>query len=304
MIPEELSPEMMREAEAEFRQVVDWFYPVRRNRKMTKAEFEKEYRRISQEQFVTLALEPLLPLRDTVDRSMLVVTLSDAMGRRRYRVKLGDVKVTVPRNLQRIFDGFDRKVADVLLPLLDETLADDKSTEEERGPVPVDPSSVRRLLLEAAFLRLFTAIEVFLQDTLMQALGKQARMEAFSRNVRDEDIPTKWPDGTKIRAVDYAFRWNEVVLSMLRFPYHEFEGRVSHRFKACFGFDLKSFKGLKRLVYFRNMRNRLVHRGSVRLGLPLVEVSRDHVLELARLAYQLAGYIERNKPKDMAQTAG
>ena len=71
---------------------------------------------------------------------------------------------------------------------------------------------------------------------------------------------------------------------------------MSYRFRACFGFELKSFHGLKRLAYFRNLRNRLVHRGSVRLGLPLVEITRKHVFELAHLAYQLADYVESHKP--------
>ena len=63
MIPEELSTAMVREAEKEFRRVVGYLYPLRRDRQLTKAEFEKQYRKASEEHFVVLAAEPLLPLR-------------------------------------------------------------------------------------------------------------------------------------------------------------------------------------------------------------------------------------------------
>ena len=297
MIPEELSREMMREAETEFQQVVDFLFPLRRNKKLTRKAFEKEYRTLSIEQFAPMAGEPLLPLRDSVDRSMMVVALIDVLEKKTFRVNLRNVKVSVPRKLQRVFNRFDKKVEELLLALLDESEASSKLAQEQEEPVKVEPGSVRKLLLQAAFLRLFTAIEVYLEDTLTKALGTAESLVAFSRNLRDNDVPTRWPDGKKIRPVDYALRWNEIVGLILRFPYHEFEGRVSYRFRACFGFELKSFHGLKRLAYFRNLRNRLVHRGSVRLGLPLVEITRKHVLELAHLAYQLADYVEGHKPK-------
>ena len=294
MIPEELSPAMVREAEKEFRRVVGYLYPLRRDRQLTKVEFEKQYRKASEEHFVVLAAEPLLPLGDTVERALVIVALARLLRRKTFKVRPSHVDVAVPRSLRKKFNQFERQIEGVLLTLLDESRAGKEIDESES--VKVDPVSIQSLLFQAAFLRLFTGIEAYLQDTLVQGLAGRERALEFSRNLRDEDIPTRWPDGKKIRAIDYAFRWNEILQVILRFPYHEFEGRVSYRFKACFGFDLKGFGGLDRLIYFRNMRNRLVHRGSTRLGLPLVEITESHVLELAKLAYQLAVYVEERKP--------
>ena len=88
MIPEELSSEMMREVETEFQQVVDLLFPLRRNKKLTRKAFEKEYRTLSMEQFAPMAGEPLLPLRDSVDRSMMVVALIDVLEQKTFRVNL------------------------------------------------------------------------------------------------------------------------------------------------------------------------------------------------------------------------
>lgn len=296
MASETSSQEWIRESEKEFRQQVGALYPFRRKRRQTRAAFEKSYRILIEKQFPDLFADPLLALQYALESSVLIVALSSIMENRRFSVAERDLQTAVPRGLQRLFDQRARNVMSLIGTLIDVDRADREEEPAEQS-LRVKGSQVKRLLIQTALLRLFTAIEVYLQETLVQALSQPEGLAEFSKNVDDEDVPAKWPDGRRIRKSEYASRWGDIVTLMLRFPYHEFEGRVSYRYRACFGFDLRKFRQLRRLIHYRDIRHRLVHQGSMRLGVPLVEVSAENVLELAGVAYNLADFVERSRPR-------
>ncbi len=167
----------------------------------------------------------------------------------------------------------------------------------------VPGQDLTRLLLRATFLNLFTSLEVYLQDTLTQAIFASREVFArYSEKLDDDDIPTNLK-GKSLRKWDYVSRWPEVIQQSLRFPYHEFETRVNFRYRAAFGVEIVKFPKLNRLAHFREVRHELVHRGGARLGVPLVSIRERDVIELAHLVYDLASFVETHRRESVAVAA-
>lgn len=294
MVPAETPTEATIEAKRQLRAQVNALFPYRRNRALNKSQFAEEYRELLEKQLAPqVAADPLLALQDAVQTSLTVLALAMAVEKRGFSIRSDSGNVRAPRGLQKLLDDRERRFERLFGQLIDiPELEKSGSHSEESGNVKIEARQVKRLFLHSAFLRVFTAIEVYLQDSLVRALADPKAFRRFSSQIPEDDIPTRWEDGSRIRKFEYATRWNDVITAVLRFPYHDFEGKVSHRYRDCFGFDLVKFKGLKRLVHFRNIRNVLVHQGSTRLGMPLVEIAESDVTEIVRLGLQLADFIE------------
>lgn len=293
--------EVRRESEKQMHFLARQLYPLRLKKELGRGEFEKQLRRLLEEKAADIFLDPLLGLQTVLETVLTIVELAEAVERRKFRVRAGRIVLAYPPGLQRVAKTRGDSYRDLFRPLVETSNMEQGAAEDETtGPGALKGTDVKKLLLQYAFLRLFTGIEVFLQDTLVRALRDRDVWTHFSEGIRDEDVPTRWDDGRRITKFDYARRWQDVMTLLLRFPYHDFEGKVSHRYRAAFGFDLKRFPDLDRLVHYREFRNTLVHKGSARLGVPLVEVSEQNVIELARVTLRLAEYVETRVPQPKA----
>ena len=296
-MPAAIPSEATIEAEKQLRAQVKALFPYRRNRDFNKSQFAAAYRELLEKQLAPqVAADPLMALQDAVQTSLTVLALAMAVEKRGFSIPSDSANVRVPRGLQRMLDDREERFERLFGQLIDLPELEEKESEPEGSEkVKVEGRQVKRLFLQSAFLRMFTAIEVYLQDSLVQALTDAKTFRKFSSRISEEDIPTRWDNGSKIRKFEYASRWNEVIAIVLKFPYHDFEGKVSYRYRDCFEFDLVKFKGLKRLVRFRDIRHVLVHQGSTRLGMPLVDIGEKDVLELVGLGLQLADYVESRR---------
>ncbi len=294
MISKRRQRELERQSEKTLREIVRGLYSFRRNLQMTRVEFRGRLL----ESFKALGAEalkdPVLALADAVNRALTLVALADAIRRQKFTPHTKPLKLQVPPTIRRAFVENQRRTEKTLADLL-RPEAFEEEGDEEGAEVP--GMALQGAILESAFLRIFTGVETYLQDTLGYALNDPARREAFLKALEDDDMPTRWADGTRIRRSEYALRMGEVMGLMLKFPYHDFAGRVGKFYRYCFGFDLTDFVGLARLIQHREVRHALVHRGAVRMGLPLVDITKGDVIELGNLAYRLVDYVERRKPR-------
>lgn len=298
MIPAGTRKEIERESNRQFRTQVRIFYPLRLDRSLSKPEFAAKYREMLEKSLAPLVADPLIAFQQSVNTSLMILAVARRVSRKAYSVSARSTQVQFPPRIAKEFVRSELRILKMYGQIVDTSDGGQPGPRHlESRVVKVEGKQVGRLMIQSAFLRAFTAIEVYLQDTLAQALQNPQTWTRFSESVRDEDIPTHWEDGSRIRKFGYACRWTDVTTQLLKFPYHEFEGRVSHRFKACFGFDLKSFKQLGQLVHYRNLRHVLVHQGSVRLGIPLVDISEHDVKDLIRTGLNLADYVEARKPR-------
>ncbi|SRR6266699_587375 len=289
----EMQEETKQESEKALEQQARELYPRRQDRSLSQDQFHAAWRKLVEANALFFFNDPILVLEDSISSALSTIEFARAMKNRKFRVTMGKIKFSMPPGLARVAKEHNKQYAKIFETLI---------KLEEREPEPTRPtridvlgSELTSFLLRSTFLNVFTSIEVYLQDTLAVAISSSRDVfEAYSKNMDDDDIPTKLK-GKSLRKWDYASRWPEVIQQSLRFPYHEFETGVNFRYRAAFGFEIVKFPELNRLVHFRTVRHELVHRGWTRLGVSLVEIKERDVIELARLAYALASYVETHR---------
>ena len=297
-VSQEMQAEVKRESDNALAEQARSLYHHRKDRSLSRQQFEAAWRKLIEENVPVFFNDPILALEDSVSSGLFTIEFARAMKKRSFRIVAGRIKFRMPPGLAKVAKKRNKEYAKVFETLI--KFPDENEWEAEpSGPtqMTVSGQDLTRLLLRTTFLNLFTSLEVYLQDTLTQAIFSSREVFAhYSEKLDDDDIPTNLK-GKTLRKWDYVSRWPEVIQQSLLFPYHEFETRVNFRYRAAFGFEIVKFPKLNRLAHFRTVRHELVHRGGARLGVPLVSIKERDVIELAHLVYELASFVETHRRK-------
>lgn len=297
-VSQEMQREVKRESDRALAEQARDLYAYRKDRSLSRDQFLSAWRKLLEANVPVFFNDPILALEDSVSSALFTVEFGRAVKKRTFRFVAGRIKFRMPSGLASVARKRNKEYAKVFETLFKLPDGSERETEPSRPTrMTVSGEDLTRLLLRATFLNLFTSIEVYLQDTLAQAIfSSRDVFVRYSQNLDDDDIPRSLT-GKSLRKWDYVARWPEVIQQSLRFPYHEFETQVNFRYRAAFGFGIVKFPKLNRLAHFRTVRHELVHRGGARLGVPLVSIRERDVIELAHLVYDLASFVETHRRK-------
>jgi hypothetical protein len=148
------------------------------------------------------------------------------------------------------------------------------------------------------FIFLVTNIEVYLEDRLKKSLEKNdALFQNFVGKVNN-DLPTTWRKGGKIRTCDYYFKMKEIIFdNFLIFPYHEIDGRVNHMYRAAFDLDFMTYPKKQLLMKYLNIRHTIIHKGVspyIEMG---IKIEKKDLIEFIKVAYEFVCWVEENLEK-------
>lgn len=145
------------------------------------------------------------------------------------------------------------------------------------------------------FLKVVTNIEVYLEDKLKNTLrSNESVLDNFIKNL-ENDMPTKWRNGTKISPYDYYRSMRNIIFDyILLFPYHEISRRTNHFYRKAFNLDLMTYSKKDKLIKMINRRHKLIHRGYENLLLEEDELFINNIEDCIKLSYDFICWIEDN----------
>jgi hypothetical protein len=174
----------------------------------------------------------------------------------------------------------------------------DQLLEKEVSNKEAVTSEFKKLLYPQLFLNVISKLEVYLESRIVLSMSNSKAFRNLLKNMKDKDIPHIKPDV-------WVFEPHEVFRTLeekyFRFPYHDFERRVRHRYIVVFGIDIAKFKRWDKLIQVRDLRHLISHKSATFMGIRMIDITYRDIKSLAKLVLEFVEFIEKSIPDDLKE---